>query len=122
MTFELILAADGSVLSTADSPADLDYSLSYPYVRWGVIVRRSSSDGLAIFTKVVARVDLSGSKDFRANADFAVDKVRRELEAVYRAGEFDWPEYLSADPVVDVSFEPTACDGCDGACGCVKKQ
>lgn len=118
MTFELILAADGSVLDTAGAPDVLDYSLSYPYERWGVVVRYTSSDGLNTFTKCLARVDLSGSEDYRRNADYAVAEVCRELGAGELVGEFDNPEYLSDGPVIDISFESTACDGCDGSCGC----
>lgn len=104
MTFDLILVCDGTVLATATSPEELDFERVYPYERWGVVVRYSSGDGLSTFTRALARVDLSGSEDYRSNADNAVAEVRRELVGRYKAGEFDRPEYLTGDLAIDVSF------------------
>ena len=104
MTFELILAVDGSVLSSADSPGDLDYSRAYPYERWGVVVRHTSSDGLATFTKCAARVNLCGAKDYRKAAGRAVRIVRDWLVAGDATDDFDIRDYLSDDLFINIKF------------------
>lgn len=104
MTFDLILACDGTVLSTATSPEELDFSAAYPYERWGVIVRCAAASG-PYYTKCVARVDLTGAKDYRDAADYAVKFVRDELVAGNKASEFDMIDYLVDGPVIDVVFE-----------------
>lgn len=104
MTFDLILACDGSVLSTATSPEKLDFSAAYPYERWGVVIRCAAASG-PYYTKCVARVNLTGAKDYRAAADYSVKFVRDELVAGNKANEFDMIDYLVDGPVIDISFE-----------------
>ncbi len=104
MTFDLVLACDGSVLATATSPEELDFSAAYPYERWGVIVRCAASSG-PYYTKCVARVNLTGAEDYRDAADYAVQFVRDELVAGNKVGEFDMIDYLVDSPVIDVVFE-----------------
>ncbi len=104
MTFDLVLACDGSVLSTATSPEELDFSAAYPYERWGVVVRYAAASGPR-YTKCVARVNLAGAEDYRDAADYAVEFVRDELVADNKAGEFDMLDYLVDGPVIDITFD-----------------
>lgn len=110
MTFDLILTVNWEVLDTADSPDALDYSRAYPYERWGVIVRSTSPDDLTTFTKVLALVDLSGSKDYRASADYAVSEVQRELSFSHAMGDFKYPDLWPDGPVIDLRFEESEND------------
>lgn len=103
MTFDLILACDGAVLSTAPSPEKLDFSASYPYERWGVVIRVLSGEG-GPYTKCVARVDLSGAKDYRKAADRSMRVVRDWLIAGHATNDFDVRDFLADSLVIDISY------------------
>lgn len=105
MKFALMLTADLSVLTEANSPEELDFDRAYPYDRWHVCVRWSAPDGLSYGVKLVARVNLTGTKDYAADSAYAVKFVRDELVAGNKAGEFDIIDDLVDGPVIDIDFE-----------------
>lgn len=107
MTFELILAENGAMLSTAASPDDLDFSAAYPYMRWGVIIRYAAGyDKCApYYTTCVARVNLTGAKDTRKAADRSVQVVRDWLIAGHATNDFDIVDYLADGQVIEINFK-----------------
>jgi len=116
MTFELILADDGSLLAKADSPGKLDFSAAYPYMRWGVVVRHMALDGSATFTKCVARVDLNGAKDYRKAANRAVRVVRGWLVAGHATNDFDCRDYLGESQTINNRMLMVRFPKTDGNC------
>jgi len=107
MTFDLILAFDGTVLATATSPDALDFSAAYPYRKWGVVLRQAMCSG-PYYTRCVARVRLADSVDFREEFDRAVKLVRDELIRRCATREFErrnMLDFLVDGPTIDINRE-----------------
>jgi len=125
VTFCLVLPdMDGVIVDSAVSPGELDFSKAYPQSYFEVCARYEGSRNAGGPCVCIARVNLTGSKDYDKDFAWAIREVRAELDYRDEYGDFDDPEFQSDGPVIDLGYD-CSCDcrgkSCDPDAGLCEK-
>jgi len=106
ITFCLVLPGhDGEIVDSNSLVADLDYSKVRAHTHWEVCARYENNPGAGGPLYCLARVHLDKGANFDDNFKWAVNQVRSELIHRDALADFDEPEFLSDDPVIDIGYD-----------------